>query len=173
MTPCTNQWAQCNADQVLPNAFANPAYYLPHQPQNEDCLVRRINCDENDTNERSKGAMSCHDKDEMSERSDSLILFESIDGESLNSQEWMDLVASGRMDDECGEIYSVPMTIEIDICNEHPLYECGTTVSSDESDDLSDDGNICWDGKSTPSSLVDMCSTRIDTEHGHFADARV
>lgn len=75
---------------------------------------------------------------------------ESIDGESLNTLDWIELLESGPvMDYELGETSDVPMTIEVNAYDNYISDDCYSVVSSD---DRSDDESMYGDEKDFSSS---------------------
>jgi len=145
MSPCTKQWAQCNSDRPPKMKFANLPRSRRHQPQNTEPFPKNTqNDDEIDTIEEPPRGSLAHTNDDGSMSRDEMTVSESIDGESLNTREWRDLIEAGKMMEyELGEMFAVPMTIEV--FNENGSDDYGTYISSDDSmmsDDESTDGSV-------------------------------
>jgi len=139
MTSCTNSLTQSKAGQVVETTVANiPRYYRP-KPQNQDIPFAALHEHElSHTIELSIGER-CEDDDVSS--MNSYTDHPSLDGESLNTCDWMDLVGirSNAQSIDC----LPPMTIEVGFVIPCIQDECGSPTSSDDctrwsEDDLDD-----------------------------------
>mmetsp|Transcript_95864 Transcript_95864/g.188250 ORF Transcript_95864/g.188250 Transcript_95864/m.188250 type:complete len:160 (-) Transcript_95864:784-1263(-) len=131
MTSCTNALAQSNAGQVIETTVANiPRYYRP-KPQNQDIPFAVFPDNEcSHTIELSVGERC--DDDEVSSMN-SYTDHPSLDGESLNTCDWMDLVATRST------AHGPPLTIEVGIMVPCIQDETGSPTSSDDFSERSED----------------------------------
>ena len=133
MTSCTNSLAKSNAGQVIETTVANfPRYYLP-KPQNQDIPFAVLHDNERShTIELSEGEC-CDDDDDVSSMN-SYTDHPSLDGESLNTCDWMDLVGTRILSH--GQLQSIdclpPMTIEVGTMITCIENEPGSPTSSDD-----------------------------------------
>lgn len=144
MTSCTNSLAHSNAGQVIETTVSNiPRYYRP-KPQNQEISFAALH--ENECShaiELSVGECCDDDLSSMKSYTD----HPSLDGESLNTCDWIDLV--GTRDIVPGHVESMncspPMTIEVgnmipciqDVSESPTSSDDFTVWSEDEADETS------------------------------------
>lgn len=133
MTSCTNSLAQSKAGQVIETTVANiPRYYRPN-PQNQDIPFEALHENEcRHTIELSVGELCNDDVSSMNSYTD----HPSLDGESLNTCDWMDLVGTHFRSIDCRP----PMTIEVGNMVSCVQDESGSPSSSDDGTGWSEDG---------------------------------
>ena len=138
MKSCTNSLTQSKAGQVIDTTVANiPRYYRP-KPQNQDLSFAAFHENEcSHTIELSVG--ECDDDDVSS--INSYTDHSSLDGESLNTCDWMDLVGTRNMvhlrlqSMDCHP----PMTIEVGDRIPFSQDESGSPTCSDDYVEWSED----------------------------------
>ncbi len=137
MTSCTNAWVQNDTGQLLGTSLANiPSYRL--QPQNQQSAVALRN-DSGHHQPREPSEKEYCDEDSMSINSDKN--HDSLDGESLDTYDRMDLVARGAFPyRELGEA-CYPLTIEFE-----GGYPC---ISDDMRSDSCSDESTSWSNDDT------------------------
>lgn len=135
MTSCTNSWVQSNSGQVLDTTVANIPSYRP-KPQDQE-IVGPVRYDNIHHHTREHSEKTYIDEDESSIISDTQP--ESLDGESLDTRDWMDLVARGTVLGQELEDSCYPMTIEFEVSHSCMSDDLRTLVSSDESMEWTDD----------------------------------
>lgn len=144
MSSCTNTWVQRKAGRHNNTTVSNhPCYYPPNAeppPTSNGNSQDEYRAYNGELEEWLFCGNQPMDFDSMSSH-------ESIDGESLDTYDWMELVARGAVTDREMEESFLPMTIDLSEYHGSDLHSNKPAVSSEEQSEMTFDDSSDTSGK--------------------------
>jgi len=149
MSSCTNTWAQRKSGRNSNTPVSNPPSYA----LNVETLPTSTEDHLQDQRRHDKECRDFFHYGNQSIDSESIVSDGSIDGVSLDTSDWMELVARGAVSNKELEEVFLPITIDLNGYYDSDLNEYTTAVSIEDQSQISSDDS--WDTTGKDWSLSD------------------